>query len=43
MLNIRNMLNIKQGNKKVSDIKLVSLYSTITTPIKTINISYPYP
>jgi len=28
-INIRNMLSIKQGNKKANDIKLVSLYSTI--------------
>ena len=31
-INIRNMLSIKQWNEKASDIKLVSLYSTIYSP-----------
>ena len=33
-INIRNMLIIKQGNKKASDINFVSLYSTIKSSFK---------
>jgi hypothetical protein len=37
-INTRNMLSIKWGNIKASDIKLVSLYSTIKTTHSPINI-----
>jgi len=37
-INIRNMLSIKQWNNKASDIKLVSLYSTIKMMYGPINM-----
>ena len=39
-INIRNMLSIKYCNNKASDIKLVSLYSTIKMMHGPINIRY---
>jgi len=39
-INIRNMLSIKSWNNKASDIKLVSLYSTIKMMHGPININY---
>jgi len=39
-INIRNMLSIKQWNNKASDIKLVSLYSTIKMMHGPINIKF---
>ena len=38
-INIRNMLSIKQWNKKASDVKLVSLYSTIASDVYCWNMS----
>jgi len=40
-INIRNMLSIKQRNNKASDLKLVSLYSTIKMMHGPINIRDP--
>jgi len=39
-INIRNMLSIKQWNNKTSDLKLVSLYSTIKMMHGPINIRF---
>jgi len=41
-INTRNMLSIKQWNNKASDIKLVSLYSTIKMMHGPINIEERY-